>query len=170
MNLDATRRQNSSCDSCRCSKRRCVLLDDRTSNKSCKYCAHLGRKCTFNFVDAHATKRRRIEAEQNPPKPASYYLPGSFRRWEEIKTPPKMLAGGPELRVACPEFENWDQLLSILPTDLSDLADLISTWSGDPKTAVSTYHSSQTPSARSIKEDVNEFLASYSYIDEPELI
>lgn len=62
MNTDVTRRQNSSCDSCRRSKRRCVLLDQPGSqnSKSCKYCAHLGRKCTFNFVAEHAAKEHNL--------------------------------------------------------------------------------------------------------------
>lgn len=59
----ATRRQNSSCDQCRRSKRRCVFAPntDDTTNQACLTCTYLGRRCTFDFVAARlAQKRRRL--------------------------------------------------------------------------------------------------------------
>lgn len=53
------RRQNSSCDPCRRSKRRCTLplvtLD--SSSPACTHCQRLGHACTFNFATSRLDKK-----------------------------------------------------------------------------------------------------------------
>jgi hypothetical protein len=57
----STRRQNSSCDQCRRSKRKCVfaLADPTALTQTCLYCTALGNNCTFAFVTARIEERRR---------------------------------------------------------------------------------------------------------------
>jgi len=61
----SVRRQNSSCDQCRQSKRKCSLNSTSQgtgATSSCLKCLHLGHKCTFNFValqQAQSQKQRR---------------------------------------------------------------------------------------------------------------
>lgn len=63
--IESPRRQNTSCDPCRRSKRRCVVLpgSDRISDKTCTNCKRLGHQCTFGFAEAKAlsglNKRKR---------------------------------------------------------------------------------------------------------------
>jgi hypothetical protein len=49
------RRQNTSCDRCRRSKRRCTVSSspDGVSNKICVNCKRLGHQCTFEFAESH---------------------------------------------------------------------------------------------------------------------
>ncbi|KAJ5939109.1 hypothetical protein N7466_002243 [Penicillium verhagenii] len=62
------RRQNSSCDPCRRSKRRCtfplVTLD--ISSPACAHCQRLGHQCTFNFATSRLDlKSRRKQRKQD---------------------------------------------------------------------------------------------------------
>lgn len=74
---EPNRRQNSSCDPCRRSKRRCFFsshaFDD--SSTSCAHCTRLGHACTFNFaasrLNSRLRKRQRqtrsdVRSEQSP--------------------------------------------------------------------------------------------------------
>ncbi|EXJ68005.1 uncharacterized protein A1O5_08620 [Cladophialophora psammophila CBS 110553] len=63
------RKQNSSCDPCRRSKRRCAFPDGVKpgSPNSCLNCLHLGHNCTFDFVNSRLNQRKN-KAKQ----PASY--------------------------------------------------------------------------------------------------
>ena len=60
-----SRRQNSSCDECRRSKRRCVLQQELShqSDKTCLNCFSFGYKCTFEFVKARTQQRRRKKVQ-----------------------------------------------------------------------------------------------------------
>lgn len=61
--MKSQRRQNTSCDPCRRSKRRCFFLspDDRDSGAACANCRRLGHSCTFEFVasKSRSSKGRR---------------------------------------------------------------------------------------------------------------
>ena len=74
---EPNRRQNSSCDPCRRSKRRCFFsshaFDD--SSTSCTHCTRLGHACTFKFaasrLNSRPRKRQRqtrsdVRSEQSP--------------------------------------------------------------------------------------------------------
>ncbi|ODM18785.1 hypothetical protein SI65_05402 [Aspergillus cristatus] len=56
------RRQNSSCDPCRRSKRRCFFASPRTGDMSvaCTHCKRLGHACTFDFVNSISTQKKQI--------------------------------------------------------------------------------------------------------------
>ncbi|KAJ5636117.1 uncharacterized protein N7484_009430 [Penicillium longicatenatum] len=62
------RRQNSSCDPCRRSKRRCtfplVMLD--SSNPACTHCQRLGHTCTFNFATSRLSKKASRKQRKRP--------------------------------------------------------------------------------------------------------
>jgi hypothetical protein len=145
MPSDVSRRQNSSCDSCRRSKRRCVVPNGDAASKSpksCSYCTHLGRNCTFRFVAAHAMQRRRASALASPsvtighqlqmrpvessildfdllPADLSFLQP--FENLPILNTAPIITAGS--------TAESDDQFLDRLPPELADLADIFSAWS-----------------------------------------
>ena len=57
----ASRRQNSSCDQCRRSKRKCASRQGapRESGHACLNCFHLGYECTFEFVTARVKQKRK---------------------------------------------------------------------------------------------------------------
>jgi hypothetical protein len=61
----SARRQNSSCDQCRRSKRKCVIAqaDPRALTQICLNCISLGSSCTYNFVTASKLERKRRLAE-----------------------------------------------------------------------------------------------------------
>lgn len=62
MQSNSVRRQNSSCDQCRQSKRKCSLNSTPRgtgATSSCLKCLHLGHKCTFNFVALQQAQARR---------------------------------------------------------------------------------------------------------------
>lgn len=65
------RRQNSSCDPCRRSKKRCSFAPETQPGAStvCLNCYHLGYKCTFEFVTARAAQRRK--RMMVPPTPSA---------------------------------------------------------------------------------------------------
>lgn len=46
------RRQNASCDPCRRSKRRCVVLPSSDGVSACANCRRLGHECTFEFAES----------------------------------------------------------------------------------------------------------------------
>lgn len=64
------RRQFSSCDPCRRSKRRCFFPSDVSidPNISCAHCARLGHTCTFNFATSRLSSRPRKRQERNKSK------------------------------------------------------------------------------------------------------
>ncbi|KAJ5116855.1 hypothetical protein N7456_001203 [Penicillium angulare] len=49
------RRQNASCDPCRRSKRRCVVLPSSDGVSACANCRRLGHQCTFEFADSKSS-------------------------------------------------------------------------------------------------------------------
>lgn len=63
------RRQNSSCDPCRRSKRRCFFSSPRIGDTdvACTHCERLGHTCTFEFVGSQSQKKRprRARTRQN---------------------------------------------------------------------------------------------------------
>ncbi|KAJ6160764.1 hypothetical protein N7470_004160 [Penicillium chermesinum] len=67
---EVQRRQFSSCDPCRRSKRRCFFPSDVSidSNISCAHCARLGHTCTFNFATSRLSSRPRKRQRQNKSK------------------------------------------------------------------------------------------------------
>ena len=71
MSPPSARRQNSSCDACRRSKRRCAALatnETPNSETSCTNCVQLGYKCTFNLAASAARQRkqkRRLSLERD---------------------------------------------------------------------------------------------------------
>lgn len=60
------RRQNSSCDSCRRSKRRCFFLPQTPggTNASCAHCTRLGNLCTFDFASSRLGSRPKKRQRQ----------------------------------------------------------------------------------------------------------
>ncbi|KAJ5315389.1 hypothetical protein N7476_005696 [Penicillium atrosanguineum] len=64
------RRQNTSCDPCRRSKRRCFFPLDGLDNLNdpCAHCRRLGHACTFNFAASQQNLRRKRQ-RRNPPSP-----------------------------------------------------------------------------------------------------
>lgn len=59
MAIASARKQNSSCDPCRRSKRRCSFPEGVPGPPhSCVNCLHLGHTCTFNFVNARLSQKR----------------------------------------------------------------------------------------------------------------
>ncbi|KAF2236220.1 hypothetical protein EV356DRAFT_531155 [Viridothelium virens] len=63
MQASTERRQNHSCDQCRKSKRRCVVVaDSGCGQKTCRNCRHLGNTCTYEFASAHAERRQKTKA------------------------------------------------------------------------------------------------------------
>jgi hypothetical protein len=53
------RKQNSSCDQCRRSKRRCVPAEDEAAaSGQCLNCLHLGHRCTFDFVNSRLSQKK----------------------------------------------------------------------------------------------------------------
>lgn len=65
----APRKQNSSCDQCRRSKRRCAFPPDVQPGTSatCLNCLHFGRDCTYEFVSSRLSHRR--TKTSSPPVP-----------------------------------------------------------------------------------------------------
>jgi hypothetical protein len=61
--MEVMRRQNSSCDPCRRSKRRCTFRgpEKLVDGAICNNCAHLGHVCTFNFVLSRSAPKRRAK-------------------------------------------------------------------------------------------------------------
>ncbi|OAP60575.1 hypothetical protein AYL99_05577 [Fonsecaea erecta] len=57
------RKQNSSCDPCRRSKRRCAFPDgvNPGSPNSCMNCIHLGHNCTFDFVNSRLNQKKKAK-------------------------------------------------------------------------------------------------------------
>lgn len=74
------RRQNSSCDPCRRSKRRCFFSSPRIGDTdiACTHCERLGHDCTFEFVDSQAQKKRskRARTRQSTSESAAEASPG----------------------------------------------------------------------------------------------
>lgn len=64
------RRQNSSCDPCRRSKRRCFFPQDglRDASGSCTHCRRLGHACTFDFAASQQSSRPRKRQRRHPPR------------------------------------------------------------------------------------------------------
>ena len=64
------RRQNTSCDPCRRSKRRCFFPSDglENLNDTCTHCRRLGHACTFNFAASQQTLRPKKRQRRNPPR------------------------------------------------------------------------------------------------------
>ena len=65
------RRQNTSCDRCRRSKRRCTVLPspDGVYNKICTNCKRLGHQCTFEFAESQSisvSNKRRKRQHSHP--------------------------------------------------------------------------------------------------------
>lgn len=69
------RRQYSSCDPCRSSKRRCFFPSDISidTSASCAHCTRLGHTCTFNFATSRLNSRPRKRQRQT--KSSSDQLP-----------------------------------------------------------------------------------------------
>ncbi|OAL21175.1 hypothetical protein AYO22_08138 [Fonsecaea multimorphosa] len=72
------RKQNSSCDPCRRSKRRCAFADgvQPGSPNSCLNCTHLGHNCTFDFVNSRLTQKKKAKqpvsnVQEQPIAPAT---------------------------------------------------------------------------------------------------
>lgn len=67
--ISTPRKQNSSCDRCRRSKRRCAFAPDVQPGvpNVCLNCAHHGHQCTFDFVSSQSNKRRRKTSVPPPP-------------------------------------------------------------------------------------------------------
>ena len=182
MKPNVTRRQNSSCDSCHRSKRRCIVPDDNGTTpylqKSCNYCTHLGRTCTFRFATARTSARRRHPSTTSPLpdtiEPSSLSLASCAISADNIY---------PDLGISpCNEFpmavsdalsvpseclqldfltkaliERDDQLLGFLPPEFTDLAAVFSAWSqttGTPPSdsAPSLFTWSETPSCHGSNE------------------
>ncbi|RDW66632.1 hypothetical protein BP5796_09381 [Coleophoma crateriformis] len=61
----AARRQFSSCDQCRRSKRKCIFLPAAPNNlgQSCLNCTYIDRSCTFEFVNARLEQRKQKVTE-----------------------------------------------------------------------------------------------------------
>lgn len=74
------RRQNSSCDPCRRSKRRCFFSSPRIGDTdvSCTHCKRLGHACTFEFVDFQSQNKRsrRARTRQSTSDSAAEAYPG----------------------------------------------------------------------------------------------
>jgi len=71
MERHSPRRQNTSCDPCRQTKRRCVI-STQASNPStktvCNSCSYLDRNCTFNFANSRrTTASRRVGSNRDGP-------------------------------------------------------------------------------------------------------
>ncbi|KAJ6119644.1 hypothetical protein N7523_003924 [Penicillium sp. IBT 18751x] len=64
------RRQNTSCDPCRRSKRRCFFPSDGLDDlrDTCAHCRRLGHACTFNFAASRQTLRPQRRQRRNPPR------------------------------------------------------------------------------------------------------
>ncbi|KAJ5678055.1 uncharacterized protein N7477_003688 [Penicillium maclennaniae] len=64
------RRQNTSCDPCRRSKRRCFFSLDGLEdlNDTCAHCRRLGHACTFEFAASQQTLRPQKRQRRNSPR------------------------------------------------------------------------------------------------------
>lgn len=89
---EPNRRQNSSCDPCRRSKRRCFFashaFDD--SSTSCAHCTRLGHACTFNFASSRLSSRPRRRQRQTRSDVRSEHSPaqhGQMQTESPLGTP-----------------------------------------------------------------------------------
>ena len=81
------RRQNTSCDPCRRSKRRCFFSsprDGEAAGAACANCERLGHHCTFDFAKSRSGIERR---RQNPRRPRQSI------EWEESSAPERAAEG-----------------------------------------------------------------------------
>lgn len=64
------RRQNTSCDPCRRSKRRCFFppADEDGSGTACMHCRRLGHACTFDFATSQLNSRPKKRQRRNQPR------------------------------------------------------------------------------------------------------
>ena len=67
MHAPVVRRQNHSCDQCRRSKRRCVADGDSASGKrTCRYCKHVGNRCTYDFIHSRSASKKSAKSLHLP--------------------------------------------------------------------------------------------------------
>ncbi len=71
--INKARKQNSSCDQCRRSKRRCELPTHIQHGQArvCSNCLHLGQDCTFDFVTSRLHQKREKASTLDQPVAAS---------------------------------------------------------------------------------------------------
>ena len=89
MGSHSVRKQNTSCDPCRRSKRRCAFPDENSGpTATCINCAHLGNKCTFDFVTARLNQRRNRATATTPTTQPQLLSPALPRTYAQHATTP----------------------------------------------------------------------------------
>jgi hypothetical protein len=159
---DVSRRQNSSCDSCRRSKRRCIVPDTAGSKKACEYCTNLGRTCTFRSVAAYKMKKRRASTNASPSGTTSDgvqahamennivgfdLLPIGLSLVHPYDVLPMPNLDSTFTTGSTTECDN--QLVDLLPPELADLSHIFSAWSQHSRPPLPIYDSSTVLRAHS---------------------
>ncbi|CAI7601881.1 unnamed protein product [Penicillium glandicola] len=148
------RRQNTSCDPCRRSKRRCVVQSDPDGipNPVCTNCQRLRRQCTFEFAIAQSSpfshkRRRRNYGETS----------GSTRQnaSNDFDTTIEEVAGSPSNRFDATSVADQDVLAAWLNLDYDEIvADSVNLFSTnlEPSTSLIALGSDYIAPAESLRE------------------
>lgn len=123
------RKQNSSCDQCRRSKRRCGMPGDVSSDavRTCLNCLRLGHNCTFDFV----TSRKPQKRQKTPctPAPNAAESAGNGSLLDDVEESPFPSSTYPDIPNPVSNASLWQQLLGLgTPAGDMFLENLASEW------------------------------------------
>ncbi|QQK45242.1 Fungal transcriptional regulatory protein, N-terminal [Penicillium digitatum] len=114
------RRQNTSCDQCRRSKRRCVVQSgpDGIPDAICQNCKRLRRQCTFEFAIAQSSPFSRKRPKRNCGEPI---ISTRQNEYNDFDATPEEVVGSPSNRFDATSIADQDVLAAWLNLDYDEI-------------------------------------------------
>jgi Fungal Zn(2)-Cys(6) binuclear cluster domain. len=141
--VNPPRRQNTSCDPCRRSKRRCVVQSDPDGilDAICANCRRLKRQCTFEFAIAQSNPFSRKRQRRDCGEPGTSTTQNESN---DFDTTTEEVAGSPSNRFDATSIADQDVLAAWLNLDYDEItADSVNLFSTnlEPSNSFTTFRS-----------------------------